>query len=68
MRQFKMIKKEVNNLEHLYNMVFAKFLSAIDHLDYHPTLGREKSNKGKIQIACSKKIPLNWNLRIQKTV
>ena len=49
-----MIKKEVNNLETLYNTVFAKFLSPIDHLDYHPTLGRKK-NKDKIEITCSKR-------------
>ena len=47
MKQFKMIKKEVNNLEHLYNTVFAKFLSATDHLDYHPTLGKRKGKRAR---------------------
>ena len=54
MKQFKLIKKEVNNLETLYNTVFAKFLSAIDHLDYHPTLGKKK-NKDKIEITRNKR-------------
>ena len=53
-KQFKMIKKEVNNLEHLYNTVFAKFLSAIDHLDYHPTLGN-RNRKTKVQISREKR-------------
>ena len=44
MKQLKIIKKEVANLEHLYNTVFAKFLSAVAHLDYHPTLGNKKKN------------------------
>ena len=50
-----MIKKEVNNLETLYNTVFAKFLSAIDHLGYHPTLGKKKNKKDKIEITHSKR-------------
>ena len=54
MKQFKMIKKEVNNLETLYNTVFAKFLSAIDHLDYHSTLGKKK-NKDKVEITHSER-------------
>ena len=36
-------------------VLFAKFLSAIDHLDYHPTLGKKKNKKDKVEITHSKR-------------
>ena len=37
---------ETNNLKQLFNKVHEKFLKAIDHMEFHPTSGREK--KGTI--------------------
>ena len=33
--------KEVNYLENLFDVVYQKFLNAIDHTEYHPTLQNE---------------------------
>ena len=33
---------ETNKLRQLFNKIFEKFLKAIDHMEFHPTLGKEK--------------------------
>ena len=36
---------EINYLNDLFNVVYWKFLNAIDHIEYHPTLQNELSSK-----------------------
>ena len=36
---------EINYLDDLFNVVYRKFLNAIDHIEYHPTLQNEPSSK-----------------------
>ena len=36
---------EINYLNDLFNVVYWKFLNAIDHIEYHPTLQNEPSSK-----------------------
>ena len=33
---------ETNKLRQLFNKIFEKFLKAINHMEFHPTLGKEK--------------------------
>ena len=33
---------ETNKLRELFNGIHEKFLKAIDHMEFHPTLGKEK--------------------------
>ena len=33
---------ETNKLKQLFNKVYEKFLKAIDYMEFHPTLGKEK--------------------------
>ena len=33
---------ETNKLRELFNRIHEKFLKAIDHMEFHPTLGKEK--------------------------
>ena len=33
---------ETNKLKELFNGIHEKFLKAIDHMEFHPTLGKEK--------------------------
>ena len=33
---------ETNKLKQLFNKVHEKFLKAIDHMEFHPTLGRKR--------------------------
>ena len=33
---------ETNKLRQLFNQIFENFLKAIDHMEFHPTLGKEK--------------------------
>ena len=33
---------EADKLEQLFDKIFEKFLKAIDHMEFHPTLGKEK--------------------------
>ena len=33
---------ETNKLRELFNRIHEKFLKAIDHMEFHPTLGEEK--------------------------
>ena len=37
---------ETNKLKQLFNKVHENFLKAIDHMEFHPTLGKEKKRKG----------------------
>ena len=41
-KQYMQIMFETNKLKQLFNMVHEKFLKAIDHMEFHPTLGKEK--------------------------
>ena len=41
-RQYMQIIYETNKLRELFNGVHEKFLKAIDHMEFHPTLGKEK--------------------------
>ena len=36
---------EINYLNDLFNIVYRKFLNAIDHIEYHPTLQNEPSSE-----------------------
>ena len=36
---------EINYLDELFSVVYRKFLNAIDHIKYHPTLQDEPSSK-----------------------
>ena len=48
---------EIKYLSNLFNVVYWKFLNAIDHIEYHPTLQNEPSSKtrSKCSIFFSKK-------------
>ena len=41
-RQYMQIMYETNKLRELFNGIHEKFLKAIDHMEFHPTLGKEK--------------------------
>ena len=41
-KQYIQIMFETNKLKQLFNKVHEKFLKAIDHMEFHPTLGKEK--------------------------
>ena len=41
-KQYMQIMFETNKLKQLFNKVHEKFLKAIDHMEFHPTLGKEK--------------------------
>ena len=41
-KQYMWIMFETNKLKQLFNKVHEKFLKAIDHMEFHPTLGKEK--------------------------
>ena len=46
---------EVNYLEDLFDVIFQKFLNAIDHIDYHPTMqNAPASNRSKHSVSFSK--------------
>ena len=36
---------EIKYLDDLFNVVYRKFLNAIDHIEYHPTLQNEPSSE-----------------------
>ena len=36
---------EIKYLDDLFNVVYQKFLNAIDHIEYHPTLQNEPSSE-----------------------
>ena len=41
--QFIQLKNEVNKVNQIYQETYSKFLRAIDHMEFHPTLGRTKT-------------------------
>ena len=41
-KQYMRIVFETNKLKQLFNKIYEKFLKAIDHMEFHPTLGKEK--------------------------
>ena len=41
--QFVQLKNEVNKVNQIYQETYRKFLRAIDHMEFHPTLGRTKT-------------------------
>ena len=41
-KQYMRIVYETNKLRELFNRIHEKFLKAIDHMEFHPTLGKEK--------------------------
>ena len=41
-KQYMQIVFEINKLKQLFDEIFEKFLKAIDHMEFHPTLGKEK--------------------------
>ena len=41
-KQYMQIVYETNKLRQLFNKIHEKFLKAIDHMEFHPTLGKEK--------------------------
>ena len=41
-RQYMQIVYETNKLRELFNRIHEKFLKAINHMEFHPTLGKEK--------------------------
>ena len=41
-KQYLSIVSETRKLRQMFNGVYSKFLQAIDHMEYHPTLGKEK--------------------------
>ena len=41
-KQYLRILSETRNLKELFKEIYSKFLKAIDHMEYHPSLGKEK--------------------------
>ena len=41
--QFVQLKNETNRVNQIYQETYRKFLRAIDHMEFHPTLGRTKT-------------------------
>ena len=41
-KQYMQIVYETNKLRRLFNQIHEKFLKAINHMEFHPTLGKEK--------------------------
>ena len=41
-KQYVQIIHKTNKLRELLNKIYEKFLKAIDHMEFHPTLGKEK--------------------------
>ena len=41
--QFIQLKNEANKVNQIYQETYKKFLRAIDHMEFHPTLGRTKT-------------------------
>ena len=41
-KQYVPIIHKTNKLRELFNVIHEKFLKAIDHMEFHPTLGKEK--------------------------
>ena len=58
-RQFRLIQMETNRIAKVFHAIYTKFISAIDSMENHPTLGRS----GKGQRTCIKR---NTNLSVQQ--
>ena len=41
--QFLQLKREATKINQIYRETYKKFLRAIDHVEFHPTLGRAKT-------------------------
>ena len=41
--QFIQLKNEANKVNQIYQETYRKFLRAFDHMEFHPTLGRTKT-------------------------
>ena len=46
---------EADKLEQLFDKIFEKFLKAMDHMEFHPTLGKEKKGTSYRLHRCSTK-------------
>ena len=46
---------EADKLEQLFDKIFEKFLKAINHMEFHPTLGKEKKGTSYRSHRCSTK-------------
>ena len=44
--QYTQLRKEAFKLNSMYRSTHEKFLRAIDHMEFHPTLGRPKEKPG----------------------
>ena len=44
---------ETNKLRELFNKIHEKFLKLIDHMEFHPTLGKEKKGTSFKLCKCS---------------
>ena len=54
-KQYMQIMFETNKLKQLFNKVHEKFLKAINHMEFHPTLGKEKKGTSYRLHRCSAK-------------
>ena len=54
-KQYMQIVFETNKLKQLFNKIYEKFLKAIDHMEFHPTLGKEKKGTSYRLHKCSAK-------------
>ena len=54
-KQYMQIVFETNKLKQLFNKIHEKFLKAIDHMEFHPTLGKEKKGTSYRLHRCSAK-------------
>ena len=52
-KQYMQIVFEADKLEQLFDKIFEKFLKAIDHMEFHPTLGKEKKGTSYRLHKCS---------------
>ena len=54
-KQYMQIMFETNKLKQLFNKIHEKFLKAIGHMEFHPTLGKEKKGTSYILHKCNAK-------------
>ena len=54
-KKYMRIVFETNKLKQFFNMIYEKFLKAIDHMEFHPTLGKEKKGTSYRLHRCSTK-------------
>ena len=61
---------EIKYLDDLFNVVYQKFLNAMDHIEYHPTLQNEPSSETRSKSSFPKQVfitPLTADLVLWKT-